>query len=446
MEKLKIRGSFAVLAMLALLTLAACGGDPTPTPPPPTPTTAPTATAEPPTPTVEASSNSSTSNDQDAIDLLNDAQRAMQGVKSYHFVLETSSAGTEVKAEGDIHVTEKKLRMSMTVPGMGDIEMISIANDTYFKQPGTDAFTKAGDNDIMANALSGMSDPMQFTSYTEFAEEAQVAGKEKLDGADTVRVTYTFDANKAAQEAAEKQGQPTPEAIGEAKSSAEMWIEEKTNFIRKMEIITLTPDPTSTDANADPIEVPVTITLSNINEDITPPIEEPENATEMPGLTDAATPEAEETTTPGAQPTTATSGSTNNQGTGGEVIAMKQAGELHGMKVTINSVRYTEESFIEPDPGNEYCVVNLTLENLTAEDKAASSLLQFSVADDTNTSYDVALVAEIDLIDSKTTEMLKQGKPVTGEAAFQIPKNAKGLVFTYKSLFPEGTLRFKLDR
>lgn len=117
--------------------------------------------------------------------------------------------------------------------------------------------------------------------------------------------------------------------------------------------------------------------------------------------------------------------------------------ETDGLKVTLNSVRHETTGLVPAKAGMEYLIVNLTFENPGNEKKAVSSLISFSVKDDTGQKYTTAFGATTK---SSADGSVAPGDKLRGETAFEVPKNATNLAFIYDPVLGGDPLRFKLDR
>lgn len=136
----------------------------------------------------------------------------------------------------------------------------------------------------------------------------------------------------------------------------------------------------------------------------------------------------------------------------GPAIPIGQTGEAGDFRVTVNSVRYTTQGVVDPDQGNEYLIVNMTVQNISSDAKAFSSLLFLTLLDNQGREYDISLFGpDIEIIETTIRNAnpegrVRPGQAITGEVAFEVAKSARGLVLVYESLFPEGRVEFKLDR
>lgn len=292
MRKFKSLAATSLLAVMAVVGLAACGGEspapatPTPSPVPPTATTEAatptTAAAEQPTSaTAEGTSGPLTG---PVADLLRKAAEAMQGVKSYHGTLETSAGGVTAKGDFDFQAPDQ---MHMTLnTAAGTTEIIIIGNDSYAKAPGTNDYTQ-----LPAGTMSGVNSgasPSQISALLNTAESGQVVGDEQIQGVDTTHIQFTYDQTKAISEMAIAAGQPTPTpnaALGDlGKATVDAWIEKSTSYIRQYKVAAESGAAGQTNT---------TLTLSKFNETVTPPIEKPSNVSTLPTVEVPAIPSVE---------------------------------------------------------------------------------------------------------------------------------------------------------
>ncbi len=292
MNKFKHYAATATLLGLAALGLAACGDTPTSTPPPPPTFTPepPTATPEPPTPTVEVmiptatTASSSGAMSGPAADMLQKAEAAMKGLTSYHFAMNLETGGAvAVSANGDFEAPDKmRLNMdlgSMTgTAGTGMQEILIVGQDGYMKNPVGEGYINMGTSGA---SIAQNLNPQQFTGIASLAQGATVVGDETVDGVETTHIKLSYNADKAAGDAAKAAGQPTP-AAGMGSTNADMWLDKTDNYIRKIQVVTDTSAVPGATQPATGLST-VTITYSNFNEAINPPIEKPADVSTMPG-------------------------------------------------------------------------------------------------------------------------------------------------------------------
>jgi len=229
----------------------------------PTETTGAVESTGEPASTAQATSGTSTGTLTGPVaDLFSRAEQAMRGVTTYHMSIQTDSQGIKSQSEADVEVPDK-MRMLVKTEA-GDTELIMIGGESYTQVPGTDTY-------LSIPVGADMGSLRDSTSVLAFADTAEIVGDETIDGVDTTHVRFSYDQDKASQEMAEDANLPTavPGTLGRA--NAEVWIAKSTSYFHKY-MVTTTGQAAGT----------TTITFSNYNEPITPPIEKPANVTTMP--------------------------------------------------------------------------------------------------------------------------------------------------------------------
>lgn len=120
------------------------------------------------------------------------------------------------------------------------------------------------------------------------------------------------------------------------------------------------------------------------------------------------------------------------------------------LKVTVNGVKHASTGLKPPESGNEYVIVDLTLDNVGSETIDPYAFFTVvGVEDSTGPDHRAGILSGIS--SGATTNWattLPPNQKARGQVAFQMPANAKGLVFYVKPhMFSEAAvLRFKLDR
>lgn len=89
------------------------------------------------------------------------------------------------------------------------------------------------------------------------------------------------------------------------------------------------------------------------------------------------------------------------------------------------------DQFNKPEPGNKFVVIDLTLENKGSEDRHVSSLLQMYLKDEQGRKYELDLAATVASGGSTPDGEIAPGEKLRGQVGFQIPENAKNLVFVF---------------
>jgi len=102
-------------------------------------------------------------------------------------------------------------------------------------------------------------------------------------------------------------------------------------------------------------------------------------------------------------------------------------------KRTIESMgeKYTSTFDFKPKSGYQFLILDITIENLQSDKTATvSPLLQFKVSDENGYSYDYSLYTAY--LDRKwESGDILPGMKKRGNAAFEVPKDAKGLKFSF---------------
>ena len=280
----RIRLILTVILLSACVAggLSGCLGESTPTPlPAPTATPVPpTDTPEPPTPTTAppspttASASSGTLTGP-AADLLTKAQAAMQALKTYHFVIEVTSAeGVTVSGEGDVQ-TPDKVRITLDLGQAGKSQMLVLGQDVYLQQPGTQTFIPISRSGSAAAGMGLLGNPQQVTSFAQLADSANIVGDEQIDGVDTTHVQFTYDLSKV--------GQTAGATTSAGQATGDMWIEKSSGYARRVKIITPATTQTRQTPSGTGGTSAVVITYSRFDVPLAAPIEKPANITNLPG-------------------------------------------------------------------------------------------------------------------------------------------------------------------
>ena len=119
------------------------------------------------------------------------------------------------------------------------------------------------------------------------------------------------------------------------------------------------------------------------------------------------------------------------------------------LRITVNSRKFTNtvgNEYITPKSGNQYLVLDVTVENLQPDKSTAfSSLMQFDAADSYGYAYneDVMATVSIDKGWRDGSDLLPGGKR-RGNVVFEVPLDAKGLQFLFKFDFSGQTAVYNI--
>lgn len=106
--------------------------------------------------------------------------------------------------------------------------------------------------------------------------------------------------------------------------------------------------------------------------------------------------------------------------------------EIGNLTLTVNEVTSPPgDEFNKPNAGNKFVVVDVTLGNKGAEAENISSMMQMHLKDATGQKYDLDLSASVASGGTTPDGELAPGEKMRGQAGFQVPENAQGLVFVF---------------
>lgn len=480
-----------VMLMLTVMGLAACGDSPTATPVPPTATVAPTATtaaaetlptATKPagavptatgalsvvaTSTTAAGSRNAT---DDEVQLIKDATTSAQGLQTYHFQIQIKPSTyitQPVQAEGD-YQAPNMVHLTGTI-GDQNFEEVVIGS-TVFKKDATGNYVKQAPVDTSSDPLASFS-PESIVSggnplgslgdLTTSIKNFQYAGDVPVQGVTTKHFTFSLAMADLMQ------GQDTSGLdISDLNlGGGGLYIDPSKKVLYGIEynldlgaIFELmarafsafggTPTPGGVAATPIPkLEVDLQALFTRQNDQsITVPATDEMKAeagagaatpTDVPlgdtSPTEASTPDV--SLTPAAD---ATVGSDSLVPVTGQV---GQPADIKWATFTVNSVRREGTGNLDPAAGNEFAIVNVTVENTNGTDangEAVSSLLMLELTDATGKSLQWAPGAKanplLDTVfqDTMNGQNLKKGEKITGEVGYEVPQGATGLVLKFK--------------
>jgi hypothetical protein len=103
------------------------------------------------------------------------------------------------------------------------------------------------------------------------------------------------------------------------------------------------------------------------------------------------------------------------------------------------------DKFNKPKDGQRFVVVDLTIENKSTKEEALSSMLQMSLKDAGGQKYTIDLGATTAAGGSTPDGKLAAGEKLRGKVGFQVPADAKDLVFVFDAnVFGSGKVFVKL--
>lgn len=115
-------------------------------------------------------------------------------------------------------------------------------------------------------------------------------------------------------------------------------------------------------------------------------------------------------------------------------------------QVAVNSVEFVDQlsEFAQPDPGNEFAIVDITTTNQGTESKRISTALQMLVKDGTGASYamDFAAQGQLDRAYNESSA-LGPGETRRGQLAYEVPADVSPLYWVFEfTLWTDGDKTF----
>lgn len=509
MKGFKSLSAMFVLLMLTVMGLAACGDSPTATPVPPTATVAPPATATTaaetlPTATKAAAAAPTATSalsavatsttaagsrnaSDDEVQLIKDATTSAQGLKTYHFQIQIKPSTyitQPVQAEGD-YQAPNMVHITGTMGGQNFEEIV--IGTTVFKKDASGNYVKQAPADTSSDPLASFSPESMVSGgnplgslgdLTTSIKKFQYAGDVPVQGVTTKHFTFSLDMADLLQ------GQNTSglDVSDLNLGGGGLYIDPSKKVLYGIEynldlgaIFELmarafsafggTPTPGGVSATPIPkLEVDLQALFTRQNDpSITVPVTEEMKAEAGAG---AATPTVEplrdtsptEVSTPDVSLTPAADATVGSDTVAPVTGRVGQPTNIKWATFTVNSLRREATGNLNPTAGNEFAIVNVTIENTNGTDangEAVSSLLMLELTDASGKSMQWAPGAKanplLDTVfqDTMKGQNLKKGEKITGEVGYEVPQGATGLVLKFKPdplLDEKSVLEVSLDQ
>lgn len=98
--------------------------------------------------------------------------------------------------------------------------------------------------------------------------------------------------------------------------------------------------------------------------------------------------------------------------------------------VTVNSVKtHAGSEFSQPKSGYTYLVVDVTLKNISSSNQNASTLIMFSLKDQTGQQYDLAIT---DFAKSSPDGAVSPGSLLRGEIVYEVPSTMHTFTLSFR--------------
>ena len=103
-------------------------------------------------------------------------------------------------------------------------------------------------------------------------------------------------------------------------------------------------------------------------------------------------------------------------------------------KIVVNGIRTAtadSSGLLKASEGNEYFLVNVTLENTSDKDKHVSSIMMFKVVDQNGKSYDQSIFTDAE---GQLDGTIAPTRKMTGEYCVEVPQGTTGLELEFEDL------------
>ena len=117
---------------------------------------------------------------------------------------------------------------------------------------------------------------------------------------------------------------------------------------------------------------------------------------------------------------------------------------LGDLQYKINSVRISEgdsNQFMQPEEGNVFLLIDMTVENQGSEEAIVSSMLLFKLVDKDGRSQDFSISALAEA-EGKMDATLAPGRKVTGELGYEVAKGPQAFELEITSGLVNGEMGF----
>lgn len=150
-----------------------------------------------------------------------------------------------------------------------------------------------------------------------------------------------------------------------------------------------------------------------------------------------------ESTSTSSKPATSTESKKNETKTFkvGDVVQLKD------YKITVNKVyNVPGTDLAKPKSGNEFIAVDCTVENISKEEQAVSSMMMFKVVDKDGRACEYSLMGQTAANAGQLDGKIGVGRKMTGVYVVEVPKGTTGLELEFEgSLLSSGQVVVKLN-
>ena len=189
--------------------------------------------------------------DDDAGEVLYNAAQRTASAKGVHLDLTMAAQGQEIHMAGFEDIAGKRGRFTMTMPEVGDVQLVSDGDRYYFRYPpqvrrglGIDTEWASADTDAVGGSVFGNStgfDASQLLAQMSTAGDVERVGEETVDGVPATKYHATIDLRKVPdtvpadqREAAQKTLDKGLDAGVEPNVPLDVWVDDDSH-VRRVE-------------------------------------------------------------------------------------------------------------------------------------------------------------------------------------------------------------------
>jgi hypothetical protein len=166
----------------------------------------------------------------------------------------------------------------------------------------------------------------------------------------------------------------------------------------------------------------------------------------MGGKKDQGTKVAE-TTSANSKPATSDTKKEDSKKNETKTFKVGDVVQLKDFKITVNKVYNVEgNDMAAPKDGNEFVAVDCTVENISKEEQAVSSMMMFKVVDKDGRACEYSLTGQTAANAGQLDGKIGAGRKITGVYVVEVPKGTKGLELEFDgSLISSGQVVVNLN-
>ncbi|GAA4876858.1 hypothetical protein GCM10025788_14810 [Serinicoccus chungangensis] len=159
-------------------------------------------------------------------------------LSSYTLTMDMQADGQSIQADGavDLSGDEAAMQMMMTMPEMGELEMITTDGQLYLAMPGVTPegmYMQAGEDVLgQAAAMEDIDVSTQWEAWEEGAQQVLFLGDEDVDGTEMGHYQVTVDPQAIAEAGGEDAAAMTA-AVGDEPVTYDVWLDDD-NLMRQL--------------------------------------------------------------------------------------------------------------------------------------------------------------------------------------------------------------------